>query len=301
MASRCLRRWRLHSPAQADRVRSGEGEPEHWGPPYTSPLARARGAPRVRSCDRRIQMLWLVPAGAHGTSSWGAHTQLGDLTSSHLPRASCRRGCQGAARTERLLAHHGAARLCFSSPHPAPVAEGCSPTSLPAFLAPPAPPHTRRFLGGSLDARLLSRCAPASLQMRANAVFAPILLLLNMLPGARGFSLAPMAPLMRKTHIRQRPVVEPAKLLHTGRTSRRIVMQVAEPPARASARPSVHHSVPLPAPPPSTAHRVSCGRGGWRLDGALLPVLLSTRPFCSAVPRTRSRRTHVSGSARAIP
>ena len=32
-----------------------------------------------------------------------------------------------------------------------------------------------------------------------------------------------------------------------------------------------------------------------------LAVLLSTRPFCSAVPRTRSRRTHVSGSARAIP
>ena len=35
------------------------------GAPYTSPLARARVAPRVRSCDRRIQMLWLVPAGAH--------------------------------------------------------------------------------------------------------------------------------------------------------------------------------------------------------------------------------------------
>ena len=90
------------------------------GPPYTSPLARARVAPRVRSCDRRLQMLWLVPAGAHGTAL-GARTAW-DLTSSHLPRASCRRGCQGAARTERLLAHHGAARLCFSSPHPAPVA-----------------------------------------------------------------------------------------------------------------------------------------------------------------------------------
>ena len=131
---------------------------------------------------------------------------------SHLPRASCRRVCQGAARTERLLAHHGAARLCFSSPHPAPVAEGCSPTSLPAFLAPPAPPHTRRFLGGSLDARPLSRCAPASLQRRANAVFAPILrrlawlLFLNMVPGARGLALASMmAPLMRRTHIRRQP------------------------------------------------------------------------------------------------
>ena len=146
----------------------------------------------------------LVPAGAHGAALGGA--QLGDLTSSHLPRASCRRGCQGAARTERLLAHHGAARLCFSSPHPAPVAEGCSPTSLPAFLAPPAPPHTRRFLGDSLDARLLSRCAPASLQMRANAVFAPILrlawlLVLNLVPGARGLALASLVPRVSKTCI----------------------------------------------------------------------------------------------------
>ena len=110
------------------------------------------------------------------------HAQLGDLTSSHLPRASCRRGCQGAARTDRLLAHHGAARLCLS---------------LPAFLAPLAPPHTRRFLGDSLDARLLSRCAPAPLQMRADAVSAPILrlawlLILNIVPGARGLALASM-------------------------------------------------------------------------------------------------------------
>ena len=143
----------------------------------------------------------LVPAGAHGTAL-GARTAWGP----HLPRASCRRGCQGAARTERLLAHHGAARLCFSSPHPAPVAEDCSPTSLPAFLAPLAPPHTRRFLGDSLDARLLSRCAPASLQMRANAVFAPILrlawlLILNMVPGARGLALASMVPRSRRTYI----------------------------------------------------------------------------------------------------
>ena len=143
----------------------------------------------------------LVPAGAHGTAL-GARTAWGP----HLPRASCRRGCQGAARTERLLAHHGAARLCFSSPHPAPVAEDCSPTSLPAFLAPLAPPHTRRFLGDSLDARLLSRCAPASLQMRANAVFAPILrlawlLILNMVPGARGLALASVVPRVSKTYI----------------------------------------------------------------------------------------------------
>jgi len=100
----------------------------------------------------------VVGAGGRPRHQLLGRAQLGDPTSSHLPRASCRRVCQGAARTERLLAHHGAARLCFSSPHPAPVAEGCSPTSLPAFLAPPAPPHTRRFLGGSLDARLLSRC-----------------------------------------------------------------------------------------------------------------------------------------------
>ena len=233
-------------------------------------------------------MLWLVPAGAHGTSSWGA--QLGDLTSSHLPRASCRRVCQGAARTERLLAHHGAARLCFSSPHPAPVAEGCSPTSLPAFLAPPAPPHTRRFLGDSLDARLLSRCAPASLQMRANAVFAPILrrlawlLLLNMLPGARGFSLAPVAPLMRETHIRQRPVVEPAKLLHTGRTSRRIVMQVAEPPCsclcssfRSSFRPTPRSAPQYRAPRLLWARWLA---SGWRPP----PCLALHPPFLQRSP-----------------
>ena len=150
----------------------------------------------------------MVGAGGRPRHQLLGRAQLGDLTSSHLPRASCRRVCQGAARTERRLAPQGAARLCFSSPHPAPVAEGCSPTSLPAFLAPPAPPHTRRFLGDSLDARLLSRCAPASLQMRANAVFALMLrqlswLLLNMVPGARGFAPAPVAPLKGSTLARQ--------------------------------------------------------------------------------------------------
>merc|ERR1719149_472477 len=107
---------------------------------------------------------------------------------------------------------------------------------------------------------------------RANAVFAPILrrlawlLLLNMLPGARGVSLAPrVAPRMRRTHIPLRSVDE---LLPTSQTSprrtARIVMQVAEPPARASARPSVHHPVPLPAPPPSTAHRLSSPKNSWK-------------------------------------
>ena len=45
---------------------------------------------------------------------------------------------------------------------------------------------------------------------KANAVFALILrrlswLLLNMVPGARGFAPAPVAPLKRSTHIRQQP------------------------------------------------------------------------------------------------
>ena len=38
-------------------------------------------------------------------------------------------------------------------------------------------------------------------------------------------------------------------------------MQVVAAPARASARPSVRHSVPLPAPPPSTSHRLSSPKG----------------------------------------
>jgi hypothetical protein len=224
----------------------------------------------------------VVGAGGRPRHQLLGRAQLGDPTSSHLPRASCRRVCQGAARTERLLAHHGAARLCFSSPHPAPVAEGCSPTSLPAFLAPPAPPHTRRFLGGSLDARLLSRCAPASLQMRANAV-SPILLLLN-IGGARGLVPAPVAPLMRRTHIRQPPVVEPAKLPHTSRTSRRIVMQVAEPPCsclcssfRSSFRPTPRSAPQYRAPRLLWARWLA---SGWRPP----PCLALHPPFLQRSP-----------------
>ena len=269
-------------------------------PPYTSPLARARVAPRVRSCDRRIQMLC---GGAGGrprrARSSGRTAHLLSPPACVVPQGVPQG--RGRAPREGYSRDHGAGRLCFSSPHPAPVAEGCySPTSLPAFLAPPAPPHTRRFLGGSLDARLLSRCAPASLQMRANAV-SPILLLLN-IGGARGLVPAPVAPLMRRTHFRQRPVVELAKLPHTSRTSRRIVMQVAEPPCsclcssfRSSFRPTPRSAPQYRAPRLLWARWLA---SGWRPP---LPVLLSTRPFCSAVPRTRSRRTHVSGSARAIP
>jgi len=76
---------------------------------------------------------------------------------------------------------------------------------------------------------------------------------------------ARLAPRMRRTHIPLRSVDE---LLPTSQTSprrtARIVMQVAEPPARASARPSVHHPVPLPAPPPSTAHRLSSPKNSWK-------------------------------------
>jgi hypothetical protein len=225
----------------------------------------------------------VVGAGGRPRHQLLGRAQLGDPTSSHLPRASCRRVCQGAARTERLLAHHGAARLCFSSPHPAPVAEGCySPTSLPAFLAPPAPPHTRRFLGDARDARLLSRCAPASLQMRANAV-SPILLLLN-IGGARGLVPAPVAPLMRRTHFRQRPVVEPAKLPHTSRTSRRIVMQVAEPPCsclcssfRSSFRPTPRSAPQYRAPRLLWARWLA---SGWRPP----PCLALHPPFLQRSP-----------------
>ena len=188
------------------RQRIGEGPPSPRAP------CRARVAPRVRSCDRRIQMLC---GGAGGrprrARSSGRTAHLLSPPACVVPQGVPQG--RGRAPREGYSRDHGAGRLCFSSPHPAPVAEGCySPTSLPAFLAPPAPPHTRRFLGDSLDARLLSRCAPASLQMRANAVFAPILrrlawlLFLNMVPGARGLALASMmAPLMRRTHIRRQP------------------------------------------------------------------------------------------------
>ena len=150
------------------------------GPHKVKPRSGLSAAICLTSCTALV----------HGTAlgartAWGPHllTPPACVVPQGLPR--------GAARTDRLLAHHGAARLCLS---------------LPAFLAPLAPPHTRRFLGDSLDARLLSRCAPASLQMRANAVFAPILrlawlLILNMVPGARGLALASMVPRSRRTYI----------------------------------------------------------------------------------------------------
>ena len=135
------------------RQRIGEGPPSPRAP------CRARVAPRVRSCDRRIQMLC---GGAGGrprrASSSGRTAHLLSPPACVVPQGVPQG--RGRAPREGYSRDHGAARLCFSSPHPAPVAEGCSPTSLPAFLAPPAPPHTRRFLGDSLDARLLSRCAP---------------------------------------------------------------------------------------------------------------------------------------------
>ena len=146
-----------------------------------------------------------------------ARAQLGPHSSPPLT-SRVRRAAGGATRKgprapRGLLARSWCGPPLLQLTPPAPLAEGCySPTSLPAFLAPLAPPHTRRFLGDSLDARLLSRCAPASLQMRANAVFAPILrrlawlLFLNMVPGARGLAVASMmAPLMRRTHIRRQP------------------------------------------------------------------------------------------------
>ena len=177
------------------------------GAPATpfSPRAPSRHALRPE-CGRAIGVS-NASAGRPRHSSRGAHSLGPHLLSSPLTTSRVRRaagGAKGPPRTERLLTHHGAARLCFNSPHPAPVAEDCSPTSLPVFLASLAPPHTRRFLGESLDARLLRRCAPASLQMRANAVFAPFLLawllILNMVPGARGLALASMVPRVSKTY-----------------------------------------------------------------------------------------------------
>ena len=83
------------------------------GAPYTSPLARARVAPRVRSCDRRLQMLWLVPAGARGTAL-GARTA-GDLTSSHLPlRGKAERGGTTTGQRARRRPAPGCC-ACFRS------------------------------------------------------------------------------------------------------------------------------------------------------------------------------------------
>ena len=111
----------VHERSQIVTRVGGEGEPGHCPPPTPRPLPVHALRPE---CGRAIGVSkccgWCRRAPT--APALGARTQLGDLTSSHLPRASCRRVCQGAARTERLLAHHGAARLCFSSPHPAPVA-----------------------------------------------------------------------------------------------------------------------------------------------------------------------------------
>ena len=96
------------------------------GPHKVKPRSGLSAAICLTSCTALV----------HGTAlgartAWGPHllTPPACVVPQGLPR--------GAARTDRLLAHHGAARLCLS---------------LPAFLAPLAPPHTRRFLGDSLDA-----------------------------------------------------------------------------------------------------------------------------------------------------
>ena len=194
----------------------------------------------MRSCDRRIQC-------GRPRHSLGPHLLSSPLTTSRVRRAAG--GAKGPPRTERFLTHHGAARLCFNSPHPAPVAEDCSPASLPAFLASLAPRHTRRFLGESLDARLLSRCAPASLQMRANAVFAPFLLawllILNMVPGARGLALASMVPRVSKTY---RHSVLPSAT--TGPSSIHRSPPLNPPPLPPSTTPSTTPLDHPPRPPP---------------------------------------------------
>ena len=203
----------------------------------------------MRSCDRRIQC-------GRPRHSLGPHLLSSPLTTSRVRRAAG--GAEGPPRTERFLTHHGAARLCFNSPHPAPVAEDCSPASLPAFLSPAslpaflaslAPRHTRRFLGESLDARLLSRCAPASLQMRANAVFAPFLLawllILNMVPGARGLALASMVPRVSKTY---RHSVLPSAT--TGPSSIHRSPPLNPPPSPPRPPPSTTPPQPPPRPPP---------------------------------------------------
>ena len=97
----------------------------------------------------------LVPAGAHVTAL-GARTAW-DLTSSHLLSPPACVVPQGVPRGRRAPRGYSRIMVRPASASAYPTlrrAEDCSPTSLPAFLAPLAPPHTRRFLGDSLDARL---------------------------------------------------------------------------------------------------------------------------------------------------
>ena len=139
------------------RQRIGEGPPSPRAP------CRARVAPRVRSCDRRIQML----CGGAGARA----ARAAQLTSSHLPCASCRRGChkEGAARPERAT-RAIMVRAASASAHP--------PCTVGGGLL-----FAHKFAGFPRTARIL-----------------------NMVPGARGLALASMmAPLMRRTHIRREP------------------------------------------------------------------------------------------------
>ena len=151
----------------------------------------------------------LVPAGAHVTAL-GARTAW-DLTSSHLLSPPACVVPQGVPRGRR--APRGYSRIMVR-----PASASTRPTlhqwrrtvrpqvcQLPSHPPPRHTPAVSSAIPWTRVNSILSRCAPASLQMRANAVFAPFLLacllILNTVPGARGLALASMVPRVGKTHI----------------------------------------------------------------------------------------------------
>ena len=122
------------------------------GTPSPRALARARVAPRVRSCESVSECCgWCRRAGAHGTghSSWSAHS-LGTSP----PFTSRVRRAAGAAKGPR--APRGYSRIVVR-----PASASAHPTL-----------HRWRWL-----------------------------LILNMVPGARGLALASMVPRVSKTYI----------------------------------------------------------------------------------------------------
>ena len=135
---------------------------------HLEPLARARVAPRVRSCNRRIQMLWLVPAGAHGTAL-GARTAWG-------PHLLSPPACVVPQGVPRGRAHREVTRASWCGPPLLQLTPPCTGggglfahkfASFPRTTRPAThPPFPRRFPGRASTEPLCTRVAADACECR---------------------------------------------------------------------------------------------------------------------------------------
>ena len=135
------------------RSRRGTGA-RGLGTPSPRALARARVAPRVRSCESVSECCgWCRRAGAHGTghSSWSAHS-LGTsppFTSRVRRAAGAAKGPRAPRGYSRIVVRPASASAHPTRAKPSNLSIYLSPHSAPGgggLFAPLAPPHTRRFL-----------------------------------------------------------------------------------------------------------------------------------------------------------